>query len=104
MEALQSVLGFCITVKGATICGVSTGLGYFAYKCLKDHQEEAQIRERERQRQLNHKRNQEILRVMDYQNQNQIADKKQEQAQLLAQLEEVQEGLQAAQARARANN
>ena len=104
MEVFQSALAFCVTVKGAVICGGGTAVGYFAYKCYKDQQAEAEVRERERRRLQNHERNQEILRALDYQHQNQIADKKQEQAELLAQLEDVQEDLQAVQARGRANN
>lgn len=104
MELFQDVLVFCVSVKGAIVCGGGTAVGYFAYKCYKDQQQEAEIRERERQRLQNHERNQEILRALDYQYQNQIAVKKQEQTELLAQLEDVQEDLQAVQARARANN
>lgn len=103
-EYLYNAAAACLTIKGTIVCGVAGFIGYGTVKCIKNHQEEAQIRERERQRLLNRERAQENLRVLEYQHQDRMTDRKQEQAELLNQLGELDEAVKEVQARTRSDN
>lgn len=81
---------------------VGGAVGYTIVKCIKSGQDEAQEQQRILERRQNEEREKEAERVDDYQHRNRIADKKHQQEELRAQIEEVDEDLRAIQARTRA--